>query len=191
MLDYGFFDITIIIVKILICGVAVMSAIFGGIGIFRVQIMSIIQPLRDFGGAGAAMIDYSILAVACSVPGLAAMLIAETATQANSQAMMVLAGLVFLIVIGAPVGFWIYCAAMESSARQATLGKALLGLRVIDLDGHRITFLQATLRHFGKILSILSFCFGYYLAGWCTKNKLCMIFLRNVWLCDNIWTDTQ
>lgn len=117
------------------------------------------------------MIDYSILAVACSVPGLAAMLIAETATQANSQAMMVLAGLAFLIVIGAPVGFRIYCAAMESSARQATLGKALLGLRVIDLDGHRITFSQATLRHFGKILSMLSFCLGYYMAGWSHKKQ--------------------
>jgi hypothetical protein len=55
MLDYGFFDITIIIVKILICGVAVMSAIFEGIGIFRAQIMSIIQPLRDFGGALARL----------------------------------------------------------------------------------------------------------------------------------------
>ena len=172
MLDYGFFDITIILVKILICGVAVMSALFGGyLHISRPNHVDHPAPAGFWRRAGAAMIDYSILAVACSVPGLAAMLIAETATQANSQAMMVLAGLAFLIVIGAPVGFWIYCAAMESSARQATLGKALLGLRVIDLDGHRITFSQATLRHFGKILSMLSFCFGYYLAGWSHKKQ--------------------
>lgn len=51
MLDDGFFDVTIIIVKIMICGVAIMSVILGGIGTFRVQFMSIIQPLRDFGGA--------------------------------------------------------------------------------------------------------------------------------------------
>ena len=106
MLDDGFFDVTIIIVKIMICGVAVMSAIFGGYWhISRPNHVDHPAPAGFWRRAGAAMIDYSILAVACLVPGLAAMLNAETATQANRNAMMVLAGLVVSIVMVSLSGF--------------------------------------------------------------------------------------
>ena len=45
---------------------------------------------------------------------------------------------------------WVYFAYMESSPRQATFGKAALGLMVIDGGGHRISFLRATGRWLGK-----------------------------------------
>ena len=60
---------------------------------------------------------------------------------------------------------WLYYAGMESSARQATLGKGLLGLRVTDLDGDRISFLRATGRHFAKILSALILFIGFIMVG--------------------------
>lgn len=48
---------------------------------------------------------------------------------------------------GTPIGLvvgWLYFAPLESSRLQASLGKRLLGLRVIDLDGRRVLFLRAT-----------------------------------------------
>jgi uncharacterized RDD family membrane protein YckC len=48
---------------------------------------------------------------------------------------------------------WLYFSCMESSKKQATLGKILLGLKVTNLDYKRISFGQATKRFFFKIFS--------------------------------------
>ena len=50
---------------------------------------------------------------------------------------------------------WLYFAFMESSSRQGTLGKNALGLIVTNLNGGRVSFLQATGRFLGK--NFLSF----------------------------------
>lgn len=67
--------------------------------------------------------------------------------------------LYFALVVG--VVSWCYYAGMESSPWRATLGKKLLGLEVTDEDGERISFLKATGRYFGKILSGIVLCLGY------------------------------
>jgi uncharacterized RDD family membrane protein YckC/predicted Zn-dependent protease len=56
---------------------------------------------------------------------------------------------------------WLYCAGCESSAWQATLGKRLVGIAVIDENGERISFLRASCRHFSKVLSALPFLIGF------------------------------
>jgi uncharacterized RDD family membrane protein YckC len=66
---------------------------------------------------------------------------------------------------------WIYYAVMESSKRQATFGKMALGLRVVDLNGDRISFGRASGRHFGKILSLITFFIGHFMAGWTRKKQ--------------------
>jgi len=65
---------------------------------------------------------------------------------------------------------WIYSAIMESSSKQATLGKMALGIVVTDLEGRRISFIKATGRHFCRILSIFSLFVGFIIAGF-TKRK--------------------
>jgi uncharacterized RDD family membrane protein YckC len=65
---------------------------------------------------------------------------------------------------------WIYEAAFISSTRQGTIGKMLLGLKVVDYAGNRITFGRATGRYFSKWLSGLILCIGYMMVGW-TKKK--------------------
>ena len=47
----------------------------------------------------------------------------------------------------------LYFAIMESSSRQATLGKMVLGIVVTDMDGKRISFGRALGRNLGKIVS--------------------------------------
>lgn len=55
-----------------------------------------------------------------------------------------------LTTVSLPV--WIYFAVCESSARGATLGKRILGLRVAGLDGERITLKTAIGRTLIKLL---------------------------------------
>ena len=66
--------------------------------------------------------------------------------------------------------WWLYYSLFHSSSWQATLGKRALRLKVVDLDGHRISFARASGRFFAQYLSALTFCIGYMLAGW-TKRK--------------------
>ena len=60
---------------------------------------------------------------------------------------------------------------MESSHRQATLGKMLLGLQVTDLEGNRISFGVATGRHFAEYLSALTLGLGYIMNVFTDKRQ--------------------
>jgi uncharacterized RDD family membrane protein YckC len=66
---------------------------------------------------------------------------------------------------------WGYFAGMESSFNQATLGKKTLGLKVVGLDGERISFAKATGRYFSKIISALILLIGYIMAGFDSKKR--------------------
>lgn len=60
--------------------------------------------------------------------------------------------------------FWLYFAIMHCSAWGATVGKRMLGLYVVDQEGHRLSFLQASLRFLGKLLSVFTFFIGFLVA---------------------------
>lgn len=59
---------------------------------------------------------------------------------------------------------WIYFCLMESSKYQATIGKRLLGVMVVDKDYERITYARANTRYWGKLLSGLLLGLGYLMA---------------------------
>ena len=63
-----------------------------------------------------------------------------------------------------------YFGIMESSSKQATLGKMALGLKVTDLDGQRIGLVKAINRNLGKIISYVLLGIGFFMAGF-TKKK--------------------
>ena len=65
---------------------------------------------------------------------------------------------------------WIYSAAFESSKRQATPGKMLLGIKVTDLEGNRVTFLRATGRYFGKYISSI-LLIGFLMIAFSKKKQ--------------------
>ena len=64
---------------------------------------------------------------------------------------------------------WLYFALQESSERQATLGKRVMGIYVTSNDGSRLSFAQATIRYFSKYLSSI-LLIGFIMAAF-TKNK--------------------
>ncbi|MBA7650043.1 hypothetical protein ES703_57844 [subsurface metagenome] len=66
---------------------------------------------------------------------------------------------------------WLYFALMESSRRQATLGKMALRIAVTDVNGRRISFARATGRHFAKIISRIILYIGFILAGFTRKKQ--------------------
>ena len=69
------------------------------------------------------------------------------------------------------VAGWLYHAFMESSSWQGTVGKKALGLRVTDLDGHRISFARATGRYFGMILSGMICFIGFVMVAFTEKKQ--------------------
>ena len=66
---------------------------------------------------------------------------------------------------------WAYFAIFESSARQATLGKMAIGIKVTDVDGRRISLIRATGRFFAKILSGLILLIGYIMAAFTARKQ--------------------
>ena len=71
----------------------------------------------------------------------------------------------------AMTAIWLYFAGFESSQLQATLSGRILGLRVTDLSGERISFNRATFRHFAMYFTALTpFAVGYLMAFW-TKRR--------------------
>jgi len=63
-----------------------------------------------------------------------------------------------------------YFTLLESSRLQATFGKLLLGIKVVDLSGNRISFAKATGRFFARILSGQILLIGLLMAAF-TKRK--------------------
>ncbi len=76
----------------------------------------------------------------------------------------------FSFIILAVAAEWLYFALMESM-KGATIGKMALGIIVTDLQGNRISFGRATGRYFGKIISSLTLCIGYIMAGFTQKKQ--------------------
>ncbi len=81
-------------------------------------------------------------------------------------------GLVILAVLPLVImlAVWFYFAVLESSPWQATLGKMAVGLRVSDIQGHRLTLGRSMGRNLAKCLSTLSVGIGYMMCGF-TKKK--------------------
>jgi uncharacterized RDD family membrane protein YckC len=114
----------------------------------------------------AAYLIDSILFGIVVVPIVLVALPDPTQAQAAAPppAFAVLAPLYYLVT-------WLYFALMESSGRQATLGKMALGIVVTDLDGNRIGFGKATARFFAKILSGLILYIGFIMAAFTQKKQ--------------------
>jgi uncharacterized RDD family membrane protein YckC len=68
---------------------------------------------------------------------------------------------------------FVYKVGMESSTKQATIGKLIMGIKVTDVDGHRISVLRATGRYFATILSAIILLIGYIMAAF-TAKKQCL-----------------
>jgi len=108
----------------------------------------------------AAFIDGIIL----SIPQLAIQFaMAESIAEGGAGL-----GLYYIIVLAMN---WVYFAGMESSSNQATLGKMVVGIKVTNLEGEPINFVNATGRYFAKIISAIILLIGYIMAAFTPKKQ--------------------
>jgi uncharacterized RDD family membrane protein YckC len=78
----------------------------------------------------------------------------------------------FAVVLAAGViASWLYSALLQSSSRQATVGKIALNLIITDEAGNRISFARASGRYFAGILNVLTLGIGYLMVIWTPKKQ--------------------
>ena len=113
----------------------------------------------------ASLIDSVILGVVGAILGIV-LGIAMVSGGTDDTEVVELTGNVVGIFLG-----WLYYALMESSSKQATIGKMVMGIKVTDLEGNQISFARASGRHFGKIISSLILAIGYLMMLWTEKKQ--------------------
>ncbi len=69
------------------------------------------------------------------------------------------------------LGTWLYDALLTSSSWQGTVGKRVLGLKVTDEAGNRISFGRATGRFFAMILSGMILYIGFFMIGFTDRKR--------------------
>jgi len=67
--------------------------------------------------------------------------------------------------------YWLYYTLLESSSKQATLGKMAIGIIVTDLNENRISFGKANGRYWGKIVSVIILYIGFFMTGFTQKKQ--------------------
>jgi len=102
----------------------------------------------NFGGFWIRLAAYLIDFVVIAIP----LVIIESFLSINS----------YLI----PAVWCIYNTCFHSSNWQATIGKRVLGLKVVNIYGERISFARALGRHFALNLSILLLYIGILMIEW-------------------------
>jgi uncharacterized RDD family membrane protein YckC len=121
--------------------------------------VAIVEMARFWPRAFAFAIDGLAVVLICAL--LRGLLQVPLASSAARQEFFWLVVLVLLI----------YKAAMESSPRQASLGKLAFDLRVTSLGGERISFLRALARNVALPLSAVILCAGFVMAAFTARRQ--------------------
>ncbi|MBI4895822.1 MAG: RDD family protein [Candidatus Aenigmarchaeota archaeon] len=92
-------------------------------------------------------------------------------------------GMILGIIVSVIIG-WIYNASLESSEKQATIGKQAVSVKVVDYKGKRISFGLATGRYFAKILSALIILIGFFMIGFTEKKQGLHDYIANTYVVE-------
>ena len=131
----------------------------------------------------AFIIDFIILSVfvnilnkACFEPMIMKNLIID---YANHTATLLLTGIILYIL---------YFVLWESSSKQATWGKQVMRIKVIDSQGKQLSFYRSFARTIGKILSCLPFYMGFVMAGISQQKQALHDKIANTYVVDKDYT---
>lgn len=136
-----------------------------------------------FGGfwirVGAYIIDGFVIGIpvaivlgivfAMAMPGLMA-----GGQPQSEEAIAGAVGIFFVVYLLIFVGVWLYEAMMTASPAGGTIGKRVVGVRVVrGSDGSQLTFGRATGRFFAKVFitGIIPFGIGYMMAGFTDRKR--------------------
>jgi uncharacterized RDD family membrane protein YckC len=113
----------------------------------------------------ASMLDWFFVSGACVIITLVIALLV------NDKELRLPIALSLFVSI--PLVKLLYHIIMECSAKQATIGKQIIGIKVCDLEGRRITFARSAGRNIAKLFSVL-LCFTGYLLAFFNKQQQCL-----------------
>jgi uncharacterized RDD family membrane protein YckC len=80
-------------------------------------------------------------------------------------------GMILLAILISIVMKWLYYALMESSKFGGTVGKIAVSIKVVDMEGNRVSFGRATGRYFSRIVTNMTLLIGYIIAGFTEKKQ--------------------
>lgn len=120
----------------------------------------------------ASLIDGIIIGIPiCIIAFILGIFSMATATDVNTdvyeQSQIIL---IIFLYVGAFMISVLYYAGMHASKWQGTLGKMIVGIKVTDLNGRRISFGRALGRWFAMILSGILYI-GYIMAAFTQKKQ--------------------
>jgi uncharacterized RDD family membrane protein YckC len=110
------------------------------------------------------------LGIASKAQNMESMTEDEAASAAMGMAGGIIAaiGTAFLAVYAIQL---LYYSIMESSKYQGSVGKIALGIKVVDLNGNRVSFGTAFVRAIGKLISGMIMYIGYLMAAFTEKKQ--------------------
>lgn len=79
----------------------------------------------------------------------------------------------------------LYFSLQESSRYQATVGKRILGIKVVNREGKRLSLWQAITRSLAKLISGFIFGLGYLMAAFTQHKQALHDLLTNCYVVDN------
>lgn len=120
--------------------------------------------------------------------GFVVLVLAAAGGGEPDEATMVAGVLLFSLLY--PLLSLAYFAGMESSAKQATLGKMALGIKVVDERGQRLGFGHAAGRWLASALSYLTFYIGFIMAGFTARKQALHDLVASTYVVDQ-WAYTD
>ena len=103
--------------------------------------------------------------------GGVALFSAANSERAMADAVTASSGIMVLLSLVIMPLMVLYFCIMESSGAQGTLGKLILGIKVTDLAGQRISFGKALGRNLAKLLSSMILSIGYLMAAFTERKQ--------------------
>lgn len=145
----------------------------------------------------AFVIDNIILSIPTGVLGTVFMMVQMPqlmAAQTEEEIAALLPGL-FLVSILSNILFFVlfilYTAFMESSSKQATLGKMAMSIKVVDINGQRLNFWHAAGRNLGKVVSYLIVYFGFLMAAFTRRRQALHDIMASTFVVNNSYQPGQ
>jgi len=122
----------------------------------------------DFGKRfGAAIIDGTLVIIAAWLLWtLLVWITGERSSNPTTQLDIFAIGVIVILIL-----IFSYFTIMESSSKQATLGKMAAAIIVTDREGRKISFLTATGRYFAKYISMILLLIGYIMIAFTEKKQ--------------------
>jgi uncharacterized RDD family membrane protein YckC len=95
----------------------------------------------------------------------------EEATSAAMGMAGSIVAIVFTAILAVYAVMLLYYSIMESSKYQGSIGKIAMGIKVVDLNGNRVSFGTAFIRSIGKLISSTIMHIGYLMAAFTEKKQ--------------------